>query len=90
MAFVLTNNITIGADEVKANKVTWKTDVNSFTDTCTIDLPRIFYLQNEAVDSTKDFTQKSSKKKEYKFKAGDKVSVYLGIMAGTKSDLKAL
>lgn len=79
MAFVLTSDIIIDDANIKANKVTWKTNVNSFIDTCTIDLPRKTYLINEATNNTVDMTEeKKNNKKKYRFKTGDKVSVSLG------------
>ncbi|MGZ9677549.1 hypothetical protein [Flavobacterium sp. GNP001] len=75
--FYLTSDITIGGyPNIKPSKVTWKTDVNSFTDTCTIELPRIKYLNN-----TKTVTvdiQESDKKPQYLFKENDKISIALG------------
>lgn len=72
--FYLTSEITIGGEVVKANKVTWKTSVNSFTDTCTITLPRSQYLKTEKV-VTEDIEQE---RKVYAFKEDDKVTVKLG------------
>jgi hypothetical protein len=75
--FYLTSDITIGDyKNIKPSKVSWKTDVNSFTDTCTIDLPRITYLK-----TVKTFTedeQEPNERKEYVFKENDKVSISLG------------
>lgn len=75
--FYLTSDITIGEyTKIKPSKVSWKTDVNSFTDTCTIDLPRIKYLAN-----TKTITedqQEPNERKEYLFKENDKISIALG------------
>lgn len=75
MAFYLTSEISIGDNvNVKANKVTWKSDVGTFIDTCTITLPRISYLKNDVSDKT--FEKKPIKK--YSINEGDKVSVSLG------------
>lgn len=75
--FYLTSDITIGEyTKVKPSKVTWKTDVNSFTDTCTIDLPRITYLKTEKT-VTED-GQEPNERKEYVFKENDKISISLG------------
>lgn len=75
MAFYLTSNITIGDyKNIKPNKVTWKTDVGNFTDTCTITLPRIIHMINENPDKTLDLEGR----KIYQFKEGDKVEVLLG------------
>jgi hypothetical protein len=75
--FYLTSDITIGEyTKVKPSKVTWKTDVNSFTDTCTIDLPRITYLKTEKT-VTQD-GQEPNERKEYVFKENDKISISLG------------
>lgn len=75
--FYLTSDITIGDfPQVKPLKVTWKTDVNSFTDTCTIDLPRIKYLTN--TKTTTEDGQEPNDRKEYLFKENDKISVLLG------------
>lgn len=75
MAFYLTSSITIGNyKNVKPNKVTWKTDVGSFTDSCTITLPRITHMVNETDDKTLDLEGR----KIYQFKEGDKVEVLLG------------
>lgn len=75
MAFYLTSNITIGDyQKVKPNKITWKTDVSTFTDTCTITLPRITHMVNNNDDKTLDINGQ----KIYQFKEGDKVSVDLG------------
>ncbi|MCT3661043.1 hypothetical protein HZR00_00750 [Elizabethkingia anophelis] len=73
MAFYLTSNIIIGEDLVKPNKVTWKTDVNTFIDSCSITLPRITYIENTEPNKTKDI-----QRTKYRFKEGDKVSVSLG------------
>ncbi len=72
--FYLTSDIEIAGIKVKANKVVWKTEVNSFTDTCTITLPRTKYLKSEK--TTTEETEKN--KKLYSFKENDKVSVSLG------------
>tara|TARA_R110000868_G_scaffold52171_6_gene165043 strand:+ start:27905 stop:28894 length:990 start_codon:yes stop_codon:yes gene_type:complete len=75
--FYLTSDITIGEyTKVKPSKVTWKTDVNSFTDTCTIELPRITYLKTEKT-VTQD-GQEPNERKEYVFKENDKISISLG------------
>lgn len=75
MAFYLTSNITIGNyKNIKPNKVSWKTDVGSFTDSCTITLPRITHMINENPDKTLDLDGR----KIYQFKEGDKVEVHLG------------
>lgn len=75
--FYLTSDITIGNyAKVKPLKVTWKTDINSFTDTCTIELPRIKYLIND-----KNKTEEQPKPGEsagYLFKENDKISISLG------------
>lgn len=75
--FVMTSDITIGKlKEVKAAKIDWKTDVNSFVDTCTIELPRIKYL----VTTKKSTEDKSelNERKEYIVKENDKVDLLLG------------
>lgn len=78
MAFYLTSDITIGKyKKVKPNKVTWKSDVGSFIDTCTITLPRITYLVNEIQSVTEDL-QNTNARKVYDIKEGDKVIVLLG------------
>lgn len=75
MAFYLTSNITIGNyKNIKPNKVSWKTDVGNFTDSCTITLPRITHMINENPDKTLDLEGR----KIYQFKEGDRVSVDLG------------
>ncbi|MCU7615667.1 hypothetical protein NZ698_00535 [Chryseobacterium sp. PBS4-4] len=75
MAFYLTSNISIGGySNIKPNKVSWKTDVNSFIDSCMITLPRITHMINEFPDKTEDL----GGTKIYQFKEGDKVSVSLG------------
>jgi len=75
--FYMTSNITIGTfTNVKAAKVSWKTDVNSFTDTCTIELPRITYLRN--VKTVTDDVNEPNERQEYVFKEGDAVDVLLG------------
>ncbi len=75
--FYLTSDITIGNyAKVKPSKVTWKTDINSFTDTCTIELPRISYLKT--VKTTTEDKQEPNERKEYVFKENDKISVSLG------------
>jgi hypothetical protein len=75
--FYLTSDITIGNyTKVKASKVTWKTDINSFTDTCTIELPRITYLKT--VKTATEDRQEPNERKEYVFKEDDKISVLLG------------
>jgi hypothetical protein len=72
--FYLTSDIEIGGIKVKANKVTWKTSVNSFTDTCTISLPRTKYLKTDATTTA----NAEDNKKVYAFKEDDKVTVKLG------------
>lgn len=75
MSFYLTSDITIGDyKNIKPNKVVWKTDVGSFTDSCTITLPRITHMINENSDKTLDLEGR----KIYQFKEGDKVTVLLG------------
>lgn len=75
--FYLTSDITIGNyAKVKPSKVTWKTDINSFTDTCTIELPRISYLKT--VKTTTEDKQEPNERKEYVFKENDKISISLG------------
>lgn len=75
--FYLTSDITIGYyKKVKPSKVTWKTDINSFTDTCTIELPRISYLKT--VKTTTEDKQEPNERKEYVFKENDKISISLG------------
>lgn len=75
MAFYLTSSITIGNyKNIKPNKVTWKTDVGNFVDTCTITLPRRTHMINENPDKTLDLEGR----KIYQFKEGDKVEVLLG------------
>lgn len=74
--FYLTSDITIADKKVKPSKVSWVTDINSFTDTCTIELPRISYLK-----TTKTVTedkQQPNERTEYLFKENDKISVLLG------------
>lgn len=79
MAFYLTSNITIGNyKNIKPNKVSWKTDVGNFTDSCTITLPRITHLVNENPDKTRDIDVTNQKDNIYQFKEGDKVEVLLG------------
>ncbi|MFC3158995.1 hypothetical protein SAMN05443633_107153 [Chryseobacterium arachidis] len=81
---ILTSNISIEDKEktvenIKASKVTWKSEVGSFIDSCTIELPRISYLKTDKVQ-TQDLNKErtSSERKGYAFKEGDKVSVSLG------------
>ncbi len=75
--FYLTSDITIGNyTKVKPSKVTWKTDINSFTDTCTIELPRISYLKT--VKTATEDKQEPNERKEYVFKENDKISISLG------------
>lgn len=82
----LTSNISI-ADEknVKASKVTWKSEVGSFIDSCTIELPRISYLRTDKVQ-TQDLNKErtSSDRMGYAFREGDKVSVSLGYNKANK------
>lgn len=78
MAFYLTSDITIGNySKIKPNKVSWKTDVGSFIDTCNITLPRISHMVNDYDDQTLDINAPKNRK-IYQFKEGDKVSVLLG------------
>lgn len=78
MAFYLTSQITIGDySDIKPNKVSWKTDVNSFIDNCVITLPRITHMVNKTPDKTVDLEDVNGTK-IYQFKEGDKVSVLLG------------
>lgn len=75
--FYLTSTITIGDyTNIKPAKVSWKTDTESFTDTCTIELPRISYLKTQKT-STQD-QQEPNQKKQYAFKETNNVSVLLG------------
>lgn len=77
MAFNLTSEITIGAHEkVKPAKVVWKTDINSFTDTCTIELPRIIYLKT--VKTATEDKQQANQRKEYTIKEKDRITIFLG------------
>lgn len=77
MALHLTSDITIGTyKKVKPAKVSWKTDINSFTDTCTIELPRITYLKT--VKTTTEDKQQPNERKEYDIKENDKISILLG------------
>lgn len=79
MAFYLTSNISIGEyKNIKPNKVTWKTDVGNFTDSCVITLPRRTHLKNNYDDKTLDLDDRDRKKTIYQFKEGDKVEVLLG------------
>lgn len=75
--FYLTSDITIGNyKKVKPSKVSWKMSVNSFTDTCTIELPRITYLKT--VKTVTEDKQEPNERKEYVFKEDDKISISLG------------
>jgi hypothetical protein len=77
MAFNLTSDITIGSyKKVKPAKVSWKTDINSFTDTCTIELPRITYLKT--VKTATEDKQEPNERKEYDIKENDPITVLLG------------
>lgn len=79
MAFYLTSDISIGEyKNIKPNKVSWKTDVGSFTDSCIITLPRITHMKNDVLDKTEDLNVKNQKENIYQFKEGDKVDVSLG------------
>lgn len=76
--FYLTSDIKIAnyPKKIYPHKVSWKTSVNSFTDTCTIELPRITYLEN---DKTATFDAATNDNKAvYAFKEDDKVFVSLG------------
>lgn len=83
--FYLTSDIEIGGVKVKANKVVWKTSVNSFTDTCTISLPRTKYLKSEKL-TTEEIGEET--KQTYTFKENDKVSVKLGYDGNNKLRFK--
>lgn len=76
--FYLTSDIKIAdfSKKIYPHKVSWKTSVNSFTDTCIIELPRITYLENNKTE-TFDATTEDNKP-VYAFKEDDKVSVSLG------------
>ena len=79
MAFYLTSSITIGDyKSIKPNKVSWKTDVGNFTDSCTITLPRITHMVNKNPNKTRDIDVTNQKDNIYQFKEGDKVEVLLG------------
>jgi hypothetical protein len=81
MAFYLTSSITIGDyKNIKPNKVTWKTDVGNFVDTCIITLPRRMHMINDNLDKTLDINLSRDQQKNayYQFKEGDKVEVLLG------------
>ena len=74
MAFRLTSDIEIGTVRgVKPNKVSWKTSVENFIDSCTITLPRASHIKNLNLDKTFDLSDK-----QYQFREGDKVKVSLG------------
>lgn len=79
--FYLTSDIEIGDVKVKANKVVWKTSVNSFTDTCTISLPRTKYLKSEKL-TTEEIGEEA--KHTYSFKENDKIAVKLGYDGNNK------
>ncbi len=71
--FYMTSDITIGGlKKVKPAKVVWKTDVNGFIDTCTIELPRISYLKNDKTNT------EGQKVNDYLIQENDFVSVALG------------
>ena len=73
----LTSDITIGIYKgIKPAKVSWKTDINSFNDTATIDLPRISYLTTVKTE-THDINQQNERQ-VYTFKEGDKINISLG------------
>lgn len=75
--FYLTSEIAIGNyKNIKPSKVSWKTDVNSFTDTCTIELPTISYLKN--IKTSPEDEQELNNRTEYLFKENDKISILLG------------
>lgn len=75
--FVMTSEIGIANyRQIKAAKVTWKRSVRSYTDTCTIDLPRIIYMKTVKLQ-TEDVNQ-PNERQEYIFKEGDPVTVSLG------------
>lgn len=75
--FHLTSHINIGEHQnVKPAKVTWKTSVNSFTDTCTIELPRVTFLRTVA--TTSEDIQSRNGRQEYAIKEDDQVEVHLG------------
>nr|WP_315032488.1 hypothetical protein [uncultured Chryseobacterium sp.] len=77
---ILTSDISIAdVKDIKASKVTWKSEVGSFIDSCTIELPRISYLKNNKAQ-TQDLNREreSSERMGYAFKEGDEVSVSLG------------
>jgi hypothetical protein len=77
MGFVMTSDITIGnLKKVKAAKVTWKTDVTSFVDTATIELPRIKYLVT-VKNQTEDKSE-ANERQEYIIKENDKVDLLVG------------
>ena len=73
----MTSDITIGSlKQVKPAKVTWKTDVNSFVDTCTIELPRVKYMVTPK-SQTEDKNE-LNQRKEYLIKENDKIDILLG------------
>lgn len=75
--FYLTSDIIIGAyKNIRPHKVNWKTSVNSYTDTATIELPRISYLRT--VQTETDDAQAPNERQEYLFKENDKISISLG------------
>lgn len=75
--FHLTSDITIGEyKNVKPSKVSYKTDINSFTDTCTIELPRITYLKT--IKTATGDKQEPNERKEYDIRENDKIEVWLG------------
>ncbi len=73
----MTSAISIGSSSsVKAAKVAWNSSVNSFIDTCSIDLPRITHIKSDK--SRTDEPRALSSAEQYEFKEGDRVEVALG------------
>lgn len=73
----MTSDISIGnLKKVKCAKAVWKTDVESFVDTCTIELPRIKYMVT--VKNQTEDKNEANERQEYIIKENDKVDLLLG------------
>lgn len=71
--FIMTSDIQIGNNRVKASSIKYRNSVTSIVSTCSIELPRLLFLKTDL-----DHTETPGKRKEITIKEGDYVRVDLG------------